>query len=126
MTMEERGTILIQNRRSSSRSPSSAFYHLPGGPLYCIHEPDIIGTKEDFISGAHDNEIARVLMEIVMTEGPLTTSSVLTGSGLLGDKPRTSKIKQKFESILEARSFHFENDGDRVFICLITGVFLSM
>ena len=89
----------------------------PEVPYTAYMNQDIIGTKEDFVSGAHDNEIARVLLEIVMTEGPLTKEQCFDRLRVCWEINRkTSKIKQKFESILEAQSFHFENDGDREFI----------
>ncbi|WP_373838255.1 DUF3320 domain-containing protein [Methanospirillum sp.] len=77
---------------------------------------DILGTKEDFLSGSHDKEIIRVLMDIVETEGPITRDLCFDRLRFHWQINRkTPKIKQKFESIINTLLFHQEIDGDKIF-----------
>ncbi len=87
---------------------------------------EVMGTKEDLLSGAHDNDIIRLLQTIVAVEGPITRDRCI--ARLLPHwqiTRKTAPVKNKIESVLLSLPFHQETEGDLVFFWSDNQAFLE-
>jgi len=102
---------------------SSLPHHIPSVPVkfpeicyvaYVGYE--VLGTKDDLLSGTRDEDIIRVLQEIVAIEGPVPRDICI--ARLLPHwqiTRKTASVKNKIESLLLSLPFHRETEGNQIF-----------
>jgi len=77
---------------------------------------EVLGTKDDLLSGTRDEDIIRVLQEIVAIEGPVPRDICI--ARLLPHwqiTRKTASVKNKIESLLLSLPFHRETEGNQIF-----------